>query len=416
MSGFDRSGQGYKPKKNMMDDCDDTTRKVAAPTAGISFAPMSSSSSPQFSTSPAGFDISAYESTQPFKTTASRPQQQQQQQKQPHQPPFCWSLTDVPTLPEFHPLERTAVFVAHTSPLEVSSRISAVMRERSIAATYDDVQAKVRCMSSSGVDFRVRLYRGRGNYQHGIIVEVQRRFGHSMDFYSDTQAILDAAQGLPTAPPPRQAPVVVSDAEDGDEDDDFMSSSSPPRTSGESSLKMISKMLFGHAGNDSHYLALQTLSSLTDPSKMGSTTASCVATELLKPDNQVGAKLVDLIVSKKPNQQDDEMFHLRVMALTSVANALSAVHSRPQQEQATVIPNVFREALRPTLLRELEQANASNLLAAQQAARCLEFLWRGDHNIGQLQAALEVAQAVGQARHAGLEQQAQRTLSRIMSY
>ena len=379
-----------------MDEGDDTTRKVApGGGAGIKFEPISTAqfTSPQFTSGSAGFDITSFQSTQSALPQKAGMYGASVGPQHSHQP-FRWRLAHIPTLPEFHPLERTAVFVENSSPSEVSTRISLVLRQRSIEASYDDEKAKVRCLSSSGVDFRVRLYRGRGNYSHGIIVEVQRRFGYAIDFHEDTKAILDTSQGLPTAPPPPNANYLplVSDTEDN-----YV----PPPSSGASSLKMVSKM-FGHSGHDSYYLALQTLISLTDAAKMGEATARCVSTELFKPDNEVGEKLIDLIVSKK---KEDDMFHLHVMAMTILANSLFAVEGN--------IPDMVREELRPTLLKELEQANASNLLAAQYAARCLEFLWRGDHDVGQLQAALETARGVGQARHSGLEQQAKRTLSRI---
>ena len=396
MSGFDTPDYG-KPKKSMIgDDEEEVTRKVApGGGAGISFTPITPAqfTSPSLSNAAPGIDFASYQSTQTEKGRVGAITAPVQQHN-PSVVPFRWRLAEVPTLPEFHPLERTAVFVENSSPSEVSSRISTVLRQRSIEASYDDEKAKVRCRTCAGVDFRVRLYRGRGNYNHGIIVEVQRRFGYSIDFHSDTKAILEAAEGLPTPPPPPNANNIplVSDV-----DDDYDETS----TSGASSLKMISKML-GHAGHDSHHLALQTLLSLTDAHKMGSSTARSVATELLKPENEVGTKLVDYIISQ---HDEDEVFNLQVMALTILANALSAVRGK--------IPSVSRELLRPFLLQELEQASSTNLLAAQQAARCLEFLWRGDHDVGQLRAALEKAAAVGQARHAGLEKQAQQSLDRI---
>ena len=397
MSGNDRLPYGFpqpKPKKNFSGDDDEGPSRKIAGGAGISFspmgmAPMGSSFTPV--TSP--IDFASY-STQSQKVGSSQGPGLAKPQYKPPAHLFRWQLADVPTLPEFHPLERTATFCEHTSASEVSSRVSNVLRKRSVEAVYDDEKAKVRCLSASGVDFRVRLYRGRGEYNHGIIVEVQRRFGYALDFHEITEAILNGAMGLPTEATPMVASntlPLVSDTED-----EYV----PPPSSGASSLKMISKM-FSANGYDSYHLALQTLESLTDASRMGAATALSVSQELLNPDNDVGSKVVELIVKK-----DEDMFNLQVMALKIVANALTALKGQ--------IPDMLRELLRPVLLKELQKAGSSNLLAAEQAARCFQYLFQGDHDIGEIKDALETAKAVGQARHAGLERQTKATLSKMM--
>lgn len=379
------SGVPPKPMKRTDDDDDGPNRRVDSGGAGISFAPMA-----PVTTLP--YDMSSMD-------VRSRKMAPQSHSSAPGPPadsghPFVWNLLSVPTLPEFHPLERTAVFCEHTSAEEVASRVSTVLRQRSIEASYNDEKARVRCMTLSGVDFRVRLYRGRGVYSHGIIVEVQRRFGYAIDFHEITTAILNAAQGLPTKPPTTDSNSLpmVSDTED---DDDVP----PPPSSGASSLSMISKM-FAHNGYDSYYLGLQTLASLTDASRIGEVTARNVSSELLNPGNDVGAKLLDFVQT-----MEEDVFNLQIMALAIIANAISAVNGQ--------IHHLTREALRPILIRELKKVNETNLLAAQQAARCLEFTWKEDHAVGELQEVLETAKVVGQARHAGLERQAQVTLAKI---
>ena len=308
--------------------------------------------------------------------------------------PFVWKLRDVPTLPEFHPLERTAVFVEGSTPSDISERISKVLRERSIEAEYEDEKAKAKCLTPEGVDCRVRMYRGRGKYSHGIIVEVQRRFGASSNFHKHVSAILDAAQGMNPPPPPSirgsaDALPLVSDSED-----DYV-----PK-SGCGSLKMVEKM-FGHGGYDSQYLALQTLSSLTDSKKMGVATAKAVSTDLLLSTNEVGNKVFDLLCKK----DEEEGYKLRSLAFCILANALEATKGN--------IDQVIRELIRPVLLQELNKAE-SNPRSAQMAARCFEFLYKGDHDQGEIAAALEKAQSVGAARHAGLYQQAQRCLDKML--
>jgi hypothetical protein len=303
-----------------------------------------------------------------------------------------WKLQQVPTLPEYHPLERAAVFVPNASPYDVSMRISDVLRQRSIEAFYEDDKAKVRCTTTEGVDFRIRLYGGRGRFNHGIIVEVQRRFGTSNTFHSDTMAILDASEGkTPCPPPPCSSIPLVSDSED-----DY-------QPSGSSSLKMVAKML-SHEGYDSYYLAFQTLASLTDASKMGASTAHSVSMELLRVDSDidVGSKVLSFVLDKKG---EDEMFKLRSMAMLVLANAVQAVHGQ--------IHEMLREQLRPVLIKELRMADKSPRNAVQ-AARAIECLLSEELNLNDIHSALEFALEAGTARHAALQRQAQQCLDKIV--
>lgn len=374
------------------DGDDEVTRRVAAmPSFQPSFGPMSSFEPPSLSK----FDSSAVLTapskagniTSPLVSTSAAKQVRSK---------GVWQLREVPPLPEYHPLERTACFVPHQrSPADIACRISEILRDRSIEACYEDGKAKVKCVTPDGVDFRIRLYRGRGNYCHGVIVEVQRRFGTSVNFYNDVNAILRAAEGKMVPPPPPGSSSAslpyVSDSEGED------NQPSPP-----SSLTMVAKML-SHPGYDSRYLAFQTLSTLTDASKMGASTSRKVSKELLQCDNEVGGKVLALVLDKK---EEDDVFKARVVALTVLANAIEAVGGNIEDE--------LREQLRPALLGELSKDQIeSNPRAAQMACRCLEHLIQGDHNASGLYEGLESALEVGTARHAGLQRQAQRCLDKI---
>jgi len=320
--------------------------------------------------------------------------------------PGTWVLKEIPTLPEFHPLERTAVFVPHADPPVVSARISGVLRDRSIEAKYDDDKAKVKCVTPDGVDFRVRLYRGRGpKYEHGIIVEVQRRFGCSVNFFRETTAILDAAEGKAVPPPPLGAFGTSNSAGAilpmvSDSEDDYS-----PAAAGSSSLEMVAKML-SHPGYDSHYLAYQTLVPLTDHTKMGLATARGVSRELLMPGNPVGDRVFHLV--QRPSDVEDQaedVFKLRTMAMTVLANAIQATKGNVDEQ--------LREVLRPALIAEMRDRSESNPRSAQMAAQCVEYLLDGDHDPCGYHDALEKAREVGAARHAGLERQAQRCLDKL---
>jgi hypothetical protein len=114
-------------------------------------------------------------------------------------PPSPWPVHDchVRTLPSCYPLDRAAVLVPRGAAPVIAARIAAVLQARSIAAAYDAPRAKADCVSKSQqVEFRIRLYRGRGErYRQDIIVEVQRRAGFELSYMQDVYAILDAAEG-----------------------------------------------------------------------------------------------------------------------------------------------------------------------------------------------------------------------------
>lgn len=306
---------------------------------------------------------------------------------------YVWKLNDVPTLPDLLPLERSAVFVENVSTQEVARRISDTLHERSIEATYNDEKAKVKCVTEEGVEFRVRLYRGRGNFSHGIIAEVQRRFGASSNFQTEINAILDAVQGKKNIigvsksniPMP---PTVVSDDEDDYEPDD-----------GTSAMRMVFTML-NAPSPDSTYLGLQTLMSLTDCNKIGKGTARNVSNKLMLVDSVVGGKVLGILLDKG----DEETFKVRAMAMTILANSLNSM-------SVTLEPWI-KEQIRPLLLDELKNADKHPRVAFQ-AARCVERLLTYDEQISDYQVALEDAQKTGASRHAGLERQAKKCLEKI---
>lgn len=115
----------------------------------------------------------------------------------PHNILSQWDVQEhnVRTLPSFYPLEQSAVFVPQAAAPVLAARISGVLQDRSITASYDALNAKADCVSALQVGFCIRLYRGRGEFQHGIIVEVQRRAGFALTYAHDVSAILDAAEG-----------------------------------------------------------------------------------------------------------------------------------------------------------------------------------------------------------------------------
>lgn len=367
-------------KKNMNEDEEEVTRRIGG-------------ARPNFRPNPGNMAFASPMMPAPMMNTAPVKAQGAMQSQQ--RPNAVWGLSTVPTLPEFHPLERTAVFVGNCPAGTLAARIANVLRELSIEATYDDAKAKVRCVTSEGVDFRIRLYCGRGEFRNGIIVEVQRRFGGGLNFHNETKAILEAAQGKRPSPlSPTLSSRALPEVSD-DEDDDYV----PPPT-GASSLAMVLKML-QMPGFDGQYLGLQTLSTLVDTEKMSTQTARKVGAELLKTESEVGHKIFAYIMNRK---LDDESYvELRAMSLNILANAMKAT---------SLVPEFLRAQLRPVLLEDIKAAE-KHPRAACYALRSMEYFIRGDEDTMELNDAFAIALAAGEARHNQLMHQARRCIAAI---
>merc|ERR1719253_2093323 len=106
-----------------------------------------------------------------------------------------WDVRErhVRALPSFYPLEKSSVVVRAAAGV-IAARIVSVLKSRGVAASYDAPNAKADCVSADAVEFRVRLYRARGEGA-GLVVEVQRRDGFALSYIQDVFAILDAVQG-----------------------------------------------------------------------------------------------------------------------------------------------------------------------------------------------------------------------------
>lgn len=391
------------PNRNIDSNVEEVTRKIAPAMITPSLGPMPPIPAGMLSSSSSQPDhfINAY----PRK--ASPPFYHEQTSSS-----FSWKLTSVPVLPESHRVERSAAFVPNAEPIEVASRISDMLRERSIQAQYENGKAKVKCTTNEGVDFRIRLYRGRGRYNHGIIVEVQRIFGTSLMFHSDTQAILEGAQGKTSAsiPTPTKAYLPEVSEEDTQEHQVNVISNA------ESSFSVVEKMM-QLSGFDSQYLALQMLSPLVDSKRLSASTARAAATILFHPGSKVGKNVMNYVANKKvvvskpkkrgpfddeddDSDEDESYLVLRNLCLNILANAAKSYGQAP---------TFLRERLRSVLIEDLSEAE-THPNTAFLAAKCLEHVIPGDECTAELNRAFRVAHNVGQARHANLMRQAKKCM------
>ncbi|EED93521.1 predicted protein [Thalassiosira pseudonana CCMP1335] len=140
-------------------------------------------------------------------------------------PAHQWLLTEhnIPSLPSFYPLDKSSVFIQNTSASTIATRISSILRQRSIVAVYSTPNALANCTSKQNVSFRIRLYRNSTSQDeegnaiaqqqslNGIIVEVQRREGFELSYPKDVFAILDGAEGKMSDPSMDESPIFFED-------------------------------------------------------------------------------------------------------------------------------------------------------------------------------------------------------------
>jgi len=122
-----------------------------------------------------------------------------------------WNVNDysLRTKPDFYPLEQTATFVPFSKPSVVASRISKFLIEQNVSVSFHEVKAKAKCVSTDKVEFIVQLYRGKNQFDHGVIVEVQRRFGFSVFYHRCAVGILDVASGKIPMDPLEEPPILI---------------------------------------------------------------------------------------------------------------------------------------------------------------------------------------------------------------
>lgn len=237
-----------------------------------------------------------------------------------------WNVRDnnVPTLPSCYPLEKSVVFVPQASAPDLAARIVAVLKARSIWANYDAKNAKVDCITNSHVDFRVRLYRGRGEYNHGIIVEVQRQEGFELGYSQDVHAILDAAEGKSNTYDMDSLPNHYVESDEGSCSSEEEDMDSLETTAGLASLRVISDILCPPAGEnktvsiEGRDFALASLASLTCLDRMG----------------QVAIQHSNQLVSS------EEYAALRQAVLSNLSQDLKHTPQRPMLQSLEILANV----------------------------------------------------------------------------
>lgn len=243
---------------------------------------------------------------------------------------------DVPTLPSFYPLEQSAVYVPQASVSTLTTRITSILKGLSTVVSYDSKNAKADCRSKSHVEFRIRLYRGRGECDQGIIVEVQRRAGFDFSYYQDVRAILDAVQGKDfcdydtesSTSIPHQEPEELSLRSSGAEE-----ASDSKKSTGLASLRLLSNILCqDNTMVEAQDLALSSLASLTSTARMGEQTATRVSDELLCSEENIKLRQVafsQVVMSSRDPKRPTPLSQRTTLRCLEIIDNVAESTSRP---------------------------------------------------------------------------------------
>lgn len=280
-----------------------------------------------------------------------------------------WNVTELISVPGFHILERTHVYVAEATPVQVASRISACFKEQSVAAKYDSAKACAYAETEDQVEFVVRLFQHSASK---ILVEVQKVMGCSFGFCQIAKTVLNAAKGnakmesiqsrmtLPPLSPALQAKLVKRDQDEVV--DECLE---------HANTLLKSKRL------DSDLLAMESLSHITSNSCPDQ---ACAAEKILcGPVLDALSRLIKCV----DESDDGSCSNIRRKALAVLANCLELVE---KCEKLTSImeqkQGVQCEELLSFLVNELNMASMKPHEACQ-AARCLQPLIRSCPRIRQ---------------------------------
>lgn len=322
----------------------------------------------------------------------------------------------LPTLPPFHPLERTAVFLPDMSsnPTGVACRIIECLKVMSITATYDSEKAKAKCTTSDGhVEFRIRLYRGRNLYSHGMIVEVQRRYGFSLEYMQIVRNILDVAEGKAVQDPNPLVSALPLEDDSSTEHSDF-------------GLGFAANMLCKeNATRSANFIGVEWLCSRTDPVRIGRTLALRASEKIMTSNDETTCDVRNVIMDLIRREgrfspqvyarfvEDSFLVSLRSRALTIMANALTNLSN------ATISVSVPDDII-SVLMEDLKGASTVPN-DAFLAAKSIHALMRMPGNewlydIPQLRGNLSVARNIGQVSHAALAKETEDCIVALESH
>lgn len=331
-----------------------------------------------------------------------------------------WDVQSIPTLPMYYPLERTHIIVCDENVSVVSKRISDCMRSLSIAAVYDSKKAKARAETSCHTKFAIQLF-SKSN-EIGVVVEVRRSSGCSLNFYKSCYPILHAASGMQCTDfddslITKPLSFLCNDAPKSD--DDFLVTVE------------VANNLLKKDRIDANLLGIESLRMLTDTSSTCTETAALVAKMILlgKNGNENIRNIIRSLIENWTLCDEDDLEegdeldqrHLSIMrnhALAIIANILDLLDDQGSLSNIMDEDSWLRETFLPILINELKEA-ADRPHDAFLSAKCLSVLVKASQKAKEKAIQLDAGDVtsnsliVGQRSHEQLANESMRVIKAL---
>mmetsp|Transcript_25560 Transcript_25560/g.39587 ORF Transcript_25560/g.39587 Transcript_25560/m.39587 type:complete len:425 (+) Transcript_25560:165-1439(+) len=325
-------------------------------------------------------------------------------------------------------------FIPNTDGNIIADRMQSYLRLQSIHAIFNEQHANAFCKSMDRVTFGICLFSGRGDYAHGVIVEMRRYSGDSLAFFRYRCAIMRIVQAKvlsieevlvkANGEKVNALPLPAIDVDD-EEEDKYL-------------CKLALEDVLCLLKEDKHgplLLAMQSLCNLTDAAKSGSFIAQDASIRLLS-DSEGDERLLNaectggvimeylkkcletdrqstLVQNDEIIEQNhiEDVRHLALHVLKNVMSNLRCEH--------VLLKDKFVCSLTPVLIEEVRHAS-DRPHNAYFAMSCLNSMLKyssGASNMNikstNLKLLLMKAFSVGKSSHACLEEATARVLRRL---
>eukprot|EP00814_Leptocylindrus_danicus_P010416 CAMPEP_0116023852 /NCGR_PEP_ID=MMETSP0321-20121206/11904_1 /TAXON_ID=163516 /ORGANISM="Leptocylindrus danicus var. danicus, Strain B650" /LENGTH=430 /DNA_ID=CAMNT_0003495343 /DNA_START=652 /DNA_END=1944 /DNA_ORIENTATION=+ len=333
-----------------------------------------------------------------------------------------WKVPEqLKNVPPHYPLApgHCTIFVPHTASELVASRILKCLRDQSIYSVFDAEEARVHCTTLGLVEFIVSLFAGRGDYSHGVIVEVRRRTGCSLAFFRARCAVTLSAEGKPVTEEAVTAcsqKLQLLDMQMSEEEDAEICNEA---------LDDIT-ILMDKERQDGQLLGGESLANLTDGIKSGSYVAKLASVTLLKDQckNEQFVKYVTEFLGKPHTLESDcDAHHFRIMRHWILIVLANVVSSAGEEDLGLVHGDnqaVFEQLSQCVMLLVAELKTAKERPhGAYNAARALSSLiktWPSVEVRSKIfNDDLEIANYIGIRCHARLERESNDIMKSLYS-
>ena len=106
-----------------------------------------------------------------------------------------WEIKELKEAPEGYMIARTSRFIRDIALVMICTRIVTILKKIGLMTEYDSINATAKCQTLNFMKIHVNLYRGKGRFSDGIIVEVKKMSRGGFELMKDIRSILNAVEG-----------------------------------------------------------------------------------------------------------------------------------------------------------------------------------------------------------------------------